>query len=81
MIAAAGENTIIIGLSHRNLELLKENKPMTFDGTRIGLPEEVKIIIFSEETEQAMIDMLVKTGVVEPELADDTLQAAKMRMT
>lgn len=45
---------ILLGLSHGNLRLLKEGKPIDMDGTEIGLPEGTRIFIFSGETEQAM---------------------------
>jgi hypothetical protein len=45
---------VILGLSHMNLERLKEGRPIDIDGTEVGLPEGTRILIFAGATEQAM---------------------------
>lgn len=47
-----GRSTFICGLSYHNLERLKEGKPISVDGSQIGLPFDV--FIFAGETEQSM---------------------------
>lgn len=46
-----------IGLSHGNLERLKEGKPIKINGPDIGLPD-MEILIFSGSTEMAMAKQL-----------------------
>jgi hypothetical protein len=42
-----------LGLSHKNLELLKSGKPIKFDGEAVGL-KDVDVLIFAGETEETM---------------------------
>jgi hypothetical protein len=55
---------IIIGLSARNLELLKEGKPIM----RPAQGELPTLRIIYGETEQAIVNMLVQEGVLAPTL-------------
>ena len=58
MIKATGMSTkdgtavLVLGLSHRNLDRLREGEPIQFDGTVYGF--DVKMVIFSMATEQDM---------------------------
>ena len=59
-------NVIGLGLSHRNLELLRDGKPIFFEATEL-LHGEIKQIlpgdsffIFADKDEQTMIDALKK---------------------
>jgi hypothetical protein len=51
MIKARAGNTVILGLTKRNLELLQEAKPIVFDASILGLPG-IEIAITYGETEQ-----------------------------
>jgi hypothetical protein len=45
---------MVIGLSHENLERLKEGKPIMCRATDFGCTADIQIIIFSGATEQEM---------------------------
>jgi hypothetical protein len=45
---------VILGLSFKNLEKLKEGRPIKIMGDTIGLTSDVEFLIFSGETEQSM---------------------------
>jgi len=52
----------IIGLSHTNLDELRKGRPIKLNGVEAGLPEHVRLLIFSgknEATMQAEIESLV----------------------
>ena len=42
-----------LGLSHKNLEKLKEGKPIQIDGKVLGFPD-IEILLFAGETEEIM---------------------------
>ena len=44
---------VVLGLSHGNLDRLRQGHPITVDGGEVGLPG-VELLIFSGETEQSM---------------------------
>lgn len=44
---------VVFGLSHKNLEKLREGKPIVVKGTDVGL-EDVQIMIFAGKDEQTM---------------------------
>jgi hypothetical protein len=46
---------MIIGLSHRNLQLLKEGKPIMCKSADFGCSGDIEIMIFSGEDEQSMV--------------------------
>lgn len=48
----SGRSLVILGLSHVNLQRLKEGKAIKIDGNELGIS--VDISIFSGETEQTM---------------------------
>lgn len=52
--------TIILGLSHKNLDMLKKNYPIRFDSSEIGLPPGTEILIFAGDTEQSMAQSVEK---------------------
>lgn len=55
MVKALGENgEIILGLSSKNLELLRQGKPILVDDAKIG----PKIIILWGETEDKIVEKL-----------------------
>jgi hypothetical protein len=45
---------VIFGLSHKNLDKLREGLPIKFNGESAGLASDVEIVIFAGESEQAM---------------------------
>lgn len=65
MKVRAGE-LVILGLSDRNLELLREGKPILFDGSEVRLPG-VKIAIMHGKTERDMEQGLIKNGFIIPQ--------------
>lgn len=73
MIKFKANNLIGFGLSAKNLEKLKEKKPIKINGKEIGI--ESDILIFFGETEQTMYDELVEMGLItkETEIRDDDL--------
>lgn len=53
---------IVFGLSHRNLDLLREGKPIKFSGDTCGLDASFEFVIFAGESERQMqrdfVDMI-----------------------
>lgn len=47
-----GRSVLICGLSHINLDRLKQGQPIKIDGAAIELP--IDLVIFAGETEQSM---------------------------
>lgn len=45
---------MIVGLSHLNLDRLREGKPIICSGADFGLSGEIELVIFSGSTEQSM---------------------------
>jgi hypothetical protein len=45
---------VVFGLSHGNLDRLREGRPINFNGETCGLSDDIEILIFADETEQAM---------------------------
>lgn len=60
-----GGTMIILGLSHENLSRLKAGKSLEVDMREFGY-ENGLVFLFSEETEQKMVDALVEMGVQLP---------------
>jgi hypothetical protein len=56
-----------LGLTAKNLELLREGKPIHFDGVTCGVPGYEFAIMYGE-TEQAIVDQLRSSGVALPSL-------------
>lgn len=57
---------LIIGLSHKNLELLKEDRPITFNLKEVGFEQDIQIFIFSEKDEQEMKKVMIQAGLIHP---------------
>jgi len=51
------KRAFLIGLSHGNLDRLREDKPIVIDGSQIGLGFDV--LIFAGETEESMAQQLM----------------------
>ena len=53
---------LILGLSHRNLELLKQGRPMDISRESHGMaiPANLKIMIFADENEEVMRQKMAK---------------------
>lgn len=64
MIKAGGPNVVLLGLSERNVELLKLGKPIQFDGKEIGIPGK-KVFIMYGETEEDILDELRRAGIMQ----------------
>jgi hypothetical protein len=45
---------IVLGLSHMNIQKLKEGRPIKFNGADIGISSDIEFMIFAGETEQSM---------------------------
>jgi len=54
-IVKNGKNVLGVGLSHRNLELLAEGKPIVIDAAEMRVTNVDEIFIFSGKTEQHML--------------------------
>lgn len=48
-----GHTVVTLGLSHRNLDLLRAGRPIMFNGNDVGLPD-VEFIIFAGKDERTM---------------------------
>lgn len=66
MLKARSGNLLIFGLSDRNIELLKEGKPIAFDLRELGM--QGRVCIFHGETEAKMQEHLEKAGFIKPDL-------------
>jgi hypothetical protein len=51
------------GLSARNVELLKQGKPIVIDMMEVGVPD-MQIVLFYGETEEAIADELRQHGLL-----------------
>jgi hypothetical protein len=45
---------VILGLSHNNLDKLREGRPIRFTGDTCGLDKQTHFVIFAGATEQSM---------------------------
>jgi hypothetical protein len=45
---------VVLGLSHKNLDKLREGKPIKFNGATVRLDDDIEFLIFGGETEQTM---------------------------
>lgn len=61
MLKAIAGSNLILGLSEKNLELLKTDKPIKFNLKDLGL-QDMNVIIFYGKTEQELMS-LVKDGI------------------
>jgi len=52
-----GKRLLGLGLSHVNLDRLREGKPINIDGTSVGI-EGLDVLIFAGETEASMAKAL-----------------------
>ena len=60
MIKAKQGNMLIFGLSDRNMELLKEGKPIKFNLKEAQLSEhDIDIFIFNGRTEDSMYESMI----------------------
>lgn len=61
-----GDDMILLGLSEKNLEMLKAGKPMSLSAeTHPGIPKWLTINIVYGKDEQAIYDMLKDAGALE----------------
>lgn len=61
-----GKSLVGLGLSDKNLELLKKGMPISFEGTSLGF-RQTNFLIFHGESEAVMLSQLKKAGVKFPE--------------
>lgn len=52
-----GREFVLLGLSHKNLDRLREGRPIQFDGTPYGFPGDV--VILADVDEQTLAEKLV----------------------
>jgi hypothetical protein len=45
---------VVLGLSHKNLDELRKERPIKFNGSTVGLEDDIEILIFSGQTEQTI---------------------------
>lgn len=55
-----GKDALFIGLSDKNIQLLKENKPIEFDASEIGFPGLIVGIVYGETEEKIAEQYLYK---------------------
>ena len=67
------------GLSARNLELLKQGKPIVIDMMEIGVPN-MTIALFYGETEEAITEELKKYGMLPESLDTSTPDLGEIRV-
>jgi translation initiation factor 2 alpha subunit (eIF-2alpha) len=63
MVKALKGNMIILGLSDKNIEKLKQDMPIKFNLKELGLPD-YDVLIFTAKDEQAMYEMM--KGAIDP---------------
>jgi hypothetical protein len=59
-----GEEVLCIGLSQGNWDRLLQDKPIRIDLADLGMGWKGEILIFGDETEQAMIHRFSRMGVI-----------------
>jgi len=61
MIKAKVGNTIILGLSDKNIEKLKNNEPILFNLKEAGIEDiDANVMIFNGRTEESMMETMMK---------------------
>lgn len=60
-------NFILFGLSERNIELLKEGKPISIDGDEIGFPGKRFVIMYGKDNEAIKAE-LIEVGFLSKEM-------------
>lgn len=59
-----GEESLLIGLSHKNLDYLRAGRPMVLTNEKYAaIPGNMHIVIFADETEDSMTAMLRDAGM------------------
>lgn len=64
MKGITNDGVLLFGLSARNVELLKEGKPIDIDLRTLGLPSG-RVLIFYGETEQEIRESLIVQGLID----------------
>lgn len=67
MVKAVIGNKVMLGLSFRNLELLKQDKPIVVKLNELGLETEIEVVIFSGENEETMTKSFMDANLIHPE--------------
>jgi hypothetical protein len=68
MIKARAGNVVILGLEARNVELLKEGKPMYIKLAELGLPDIGIVIMYGDTPDQIVARIESTTGLKVPEI-------------
>jgi hypothetical protein len=78
MIKAATKDSVFIGLSSKNVQMLQQRKPIVFNGDDIGLPG-IQFCISWGETEEAIAEELTAAGIIGPQVVSviDKFKAPK----
>lgn len=66
MIKARAGNVVILGLEARNVELLKEGKPMYIKLAELGLPDIVVAIVYGDTHQDIVAQIEATTGLKVP---------------
>ena len=74
-----GRPLVGIGITAKNVEQLKLDRPINIWGVELGVPFD--ILLFYGETEQMLADQLRAAGMVDPEktIVEDHLNKPKTR--
>ena len=73
-LASTDGEIVLLGMSDRNLELLRSGLPIMFDGSAIGLPGK-RFCIFWGPTEEAIGEAIMAAGIIGPD-ARNAIEAA-----
>jgi hypothetical protein len=71
MLKAKKGNMLMIGLSHMNLDLLKNDKPIKFNMTALGFTENIDVLLFAAETEDDLKKLIMPLTSPETLILDD----------
>jgi hypothetical protein len=74
-IGGSGQETILFGLSDRNIEELKKGRPIRVPGEALRMPT-FTFVIFSKPTEREMLDEFVQRKMVPPDHVGPAYEAA-----
>lgn len=67
---ADGRTILILAISEKNLERLKDGNPISFSGEDVGIPALAEVIIASGKSNVEIIRPLVERGMVPREVLD-----------
>lgn len=62
MICVKWNGMVVVGLTHENLDLMRQNRPVVFDGSKIGLAE-TEVFIFAKENDAELLASMREAGM------------------